>query len=102
MAKIVKNVNFYFLLQEEMDAKSVCVNLAKVMQCETCKDTLFRVGEKPPKVFPCGHTFCVTCCKEFMERAVNESFSCPKCRRRCRAELAENYALNVSALYTVV
>ncbi|KAF1770399.1 hypothetical protein GCK72_002217 [Caenorhabditis remanei] len=71
--------------------------------CVICYDS-FNTGKRTPKVFPCGHTFCLSCVKGLM---TNRSFLssstviCPTCRQNTRFSTglgAEKIPTNFSVL----
>uniref|UniRef100_A0A1I7TK65 RING-type domain-containing protein n=1 Tax=Caenorhabditis tropicalis TaxID=1561998 RepID=A0A1I7TK65_9PELO len=58
----------------------------KGLACMICYDS-FNTGKRIPKVFPCGHSFCLSCVKGLMKNRSflsSSSVICPTCRQNTR------------------
>ena len=48
--------------------------------CSVCLEEYTETGNKSPKLLPCSHTFCDSCCWKFRHPNPHLTFQCPECR----------------------
>ena len=66
------------------------------MECEICLKS-WNIDDRIPKILPCGHTFCLICIKEILDKSLKEKcvFKCPTCTVEIESILTYKDILNL-------
>ena len=71
--------------------------LSKLVECSVCLSTC-----QEPVTLPCGHTFCMGCLQELIQRGTNGVFACPMDRYHFPTNYPLRTSLTLKAITEIV
>ena len=82
-----KRIRFISGYEEQMSLFDCIGNMTDSTTCSVCLEEYTEAGRRCPKLLPCSHTLCASCCWKIARRTLFQ-FQCPECQTAHRSPVS--------------